>query len=80
MTSPRKIDYALIGIVITILLQGAGAVWFAATINSRVDKLEADTATLRAIPVTVARLDERTSSLVEASRRIEAKLDQERSR
>ena len=72
---PRKIDTALIGIVITLILQFAGALWWAATMNARLDKLEADIAPARQVVETVARLDERSKAMEIATQRIERKLD-----
>jgi len=72
---PRKIDTALIGIVITLILQFTGALWWAATMNARLDELEADIAPARQVVETVARLDERTKAMEIATQRIERMLD-----
>lgn len=72
---PKKIDTALIGIVITLIVQAAGAIWWAATMNARLDKLEADIAPARQVVETVARLDERSKAMEIATQRIERKLD-----
>lgn len=72
---PKKIDTALIGIVITLIVQAAGAIWWAATMNARLDKLEADIAPARQVVETVARLDERSKAMEIAAQRIERKLD-----
>lgn len=72
---PKKIDTALIGIVITLIVQAAGAIWWAATMNARLDKLEADVAPARQVVETVARLDERSKAMEIATQRIERKLD-----
>jgi hypothetical protein len=65
----------LVGIVITLLLQGGAAVWWAARMDSRVSTLETRVAPIAATLETVARLDERTTSMAKASDRIERKLD-----
>jgi anti-sigma-K factor RskA len=75
MTAPKKVDYALIGIVITILLQGGGFVWWAAKADTRLSSLEARVAPLAATVEVTARLDERTSSMAKAMERVERKLD-----
>ncbi|MET3528545.1 hypothetical protein [Phenylobacterium koreense] len=75
MPHPRKIDTALIGIVITIVLQLAGGLWWAATMSGRVDKLEADVAPARQVAETVARLDERFKAMEASTQRIERKMD-----
>lgn len=72
---PRKIDTALVGIAVTILLQCIMAIWWAATMNSRVEKLEADVAPVRSMAETMARLDERTRAMEGTTQRIERKLD-----
>ena len=75
MPRPKKIDTALIGIVFAILLQCVTFVWWMATLNSRVDKLEGETAPVRAMTETIARLDERTRGMEITTQRIERKLD-----
>lgn len=72
MTPPRKIDTALVGIVITILLQCATAIWWAAAMSSRIDKLESEVAPVRAVVETVARLDERTKGIERIERKLES--------
>lgn len=73
---PKKIDTALVGIAMAILLQAATGVWWAAKTNSRVDRLEAEMAPVKTVVETVARLDERSKAMDAASQRIERKLDQ----
>ena len=75
MPRPKKIDTALIGIVISILLQCAGGLWWAATSNSRLDKLEGEVAPVRTMTETMARLDERTKGMEITTQRIERKLE-----
>lgn len=72
---PKKIDTALIGIVIAIILQAAGALWWAATMNARLDRLEADIAPARQVAETVARVDERLKATEASAQRIERKLE-----
>ncbi len=68
---PKKIDTALVSIAITLLIQTGAGVWWAATTNSRIEKLEENVAPVRVVIETVARLDERTKGI----ERIERKLD-----
>lgn len=75
MMRPKKLDVALLGIIITMLLQGAGGVWFAATLNARVQTLENEAVPLKAVVETVARLDERTKAMGESTQRIERRLE-----
>lgn len=75
MERPRKIDFALIGIAFTILLECGTAVWWASSTDERLRQVEAKTEAqagpLRNVVETVARLDERTKGI----ERIERKLD-----
>ena len=71
MRPPKKLDTAIAGLVITVLLQAGTFVWSWSDMNSRVQALEREVAPLRAIAETVGRLDERTKALD----RIERKLD-----
>ncbi len=75
-----RIDWAMIGILITILLQGAAGLWWAAKMDSRISSLEADAVPMRAVVETVARLDERTEAMKASTERIERKLDAENKR
>ena len=75
LNTPRKIDWALLGIVITILLQGASALWWASKMDTRVGSLEQRMAPIAVTVETVARLDERTKSMGDTATRIERKLD-----
>jgi hypothetical protein len=75
MPRPRKIDTALLGIVLTLLLQGVTAIWWAATMNNRMTQLEKDLAPARTVFETVARLDERSKAMESSTARIERKLD-----
>lgn len=72
MPRPKKIDTALIGIALSILLQLGAGIWLAATMNTRIATLEAQMEPLSKMSETVARLDERTKGI----ERIERKLDQ----
>lgn len=71
MRPPKKLDTAIAGLVITMLLQAGTFVWSWSDMNGRVQALEREVAPLRAIAETVGRLDERTKALD----RIERKLD-----
>jgi hypothetical protein len=75
MMTPKKIDWALIGIVITLLLYGGSAVWWASKMDSRVMAIEGRMAPIAATVETVGRLDERTLAMQKSADRIERKLD-----
>ena len=75
LESPRKIDWALLGIVITLLLQGGSALWWASKMDTRLAQLENEAAPLKVAAETVARLDERTKATDASVQRIERKLD-----
>lgn len=75
MPRPKKIDTAIVGIVISLLIQAAGFVWSWSEMNSRVQALERETAPMRNMTETMARLDERTKGMEITTQRIERKLD-----
>ena len=72
---PHRIDWTMTSVLLAVLIQGAGALWWASGMDRRVSSLERDMAPLRAMTVTVGRLDERTDAMREATARIERKLD-----
>ncbi len=69
---PKKIDTALVGIVLTLLLQTGAGVWWAATTSSRLAKLEEERTPIRQMITSVAVLEERTKGI----ERIERKLNE----
>lgn len=79
-----------VALVLSLLLQTAGAIWWAATINHRVSELERDMTTLlhndkqrvedvRHISEYVARLDERMAQVVVTLREVRDGLKERRS-
>lgn len=71
----RHIDWGMVAVVVTLLVQTAGVVWWASTIDARVSRLEQDIKPLTDTSETVARLDERTASINDATDRIERRLE-----
>lgn len=71
----RHVDWGMIGVIFALVIQGAGTVWWASSMDRRVSQLEQDIAPVRAATETVARLDERTAAIKEGMNRIERRLD-----
>lgn len=79
-------DIQTIGVIAALVIQAGGTVWWAATLNGKVSNLEsrfdsiekeqsAQDKTLSQINTTVARLDERTTSMVSTMDRLEKRLN-----
>lgn len=64
-----------IALIITLVLQFGGAVWFAASISGRVTTLEAAAAQAAQQPERTAALEAQMRSLTDTTNRIERKLD-----
>lgn len=77
MTSNKlSIDWTVpVPVLIALALQAGTVVWWGAGIDRRVSALEQASASNSQTPVTIARLDERTSSLAEAMQRVERHLE-----
>jgi hypothetical protein len=77
--SHARFSWSMAAVVLTLLVQTAGLVAWAAKIDQRVANLEARIAGSEKLAETVARVDERTSGLVTTLNRIDQRLaDQER--
>lgn len=74
-----------LGLIFTILVQAAGSIWWAATLHGKVSTLERrlgglekdqrqQDLALAKIEATLARLDERSSQIVDAVNRLETRL------
>lgn len=81
--SPRaffKVEWALVGIVITVILQGGSIVWFAAQMDQRLsvleEKVRLDGPGARSLAETLAKVDERSAGTAKAVERIEGRLDE----
>ncbi|CAB5220446.1 hypothetical protein UFOVP233_78 [uncultured Caudovirales phage] len=79
-------DIQTIGVIAALVIQAAGTVWWAATLNGKVATLEerfdsiegeqrAQDKLLSQINTTVARLDERTTAMVSTMDRLEKRLN-----
>lgn len=68
---PKKIDTALVGIVLTLLLQTGAGVWWAATTSARLAKLEEQRTPINQMIETVAILGERTKGIERIERKLE---------
>ncbi len=71
----RHVDVAILGLLLTVILQGATAVWWAARMDNRVATLEQRLAPVAALIESSARVDERTQAMDKAIGRMETKLD-----
>lgn len=71
MHPPKKVDTALVAIAITLLMQSAAGVWWAATTSQRITKLEENNAPITQMIETVAILGERTKGIERIERRLE---------
>jgi hypothetical protein len=74
ITFPR-IHWGSLPVVIALLAQTAGVVWWASGVERRVTALESAVKPVQATSETVARLDERTKATQEGIARVERKLD-----
>ena len=79
--SHDRFNWAMAGVVLSLLIQSAVLVAWGSKLDQRVEQLEARTAGAEKLSETVARVDERTASLVTTVNRIDQRLtDQERMR
>lgn len=77
--SHSRFNWAMIGVVASILLQSAVLIAWGAKLDERVAGLEQKVSATQGLSETVARVDERTAALVKATERIEQRLtDSER--
>lgn len=78
-TPPRiRIDWTVpVWSVVGLLGQALAIAWWGATLQARVAALEQAAALNAAMPVTVARLDERSAAQSESLKRVEEQLRQE---
>lgn len=65
--APAPLNWEKIGVILAVLAQLGGAVWFAASVDRRVSTLEAQLP-----PGIVQRLDERTAQMQASLGRLEA--------
>ena len=80
MTTPtttirRHLDVGLAGLILTIIIQTVTIVWWASGVDRRVSQLEKDIGPVSSVAISVARLDERTAAISNATARIERRLD-----
>lgn len=62
----RALDWGMIGVILAVLVQGAGVVWLASNMNARLASLEAQVP-----PGVIQRLDERTVQIQDSLKRLE---------
>ena len=74
-TWPTFLRAEVLGLIIAMLVQAAGLVWWGSQITSRVTALEAKVAASAHQAEDIARIDERTKSIDESVARIERQLD-----
>lgn len=70
-----KLNLGTLPVVIALLIQTGGVVWWASGVERRVTALEHDVQPIQATSETVARLDERTKATQDGIARVERKLD-----
>ncbi|MFY8163266.1 MAG: hypothetical protein ACOVKC_03415 [Brevundimonas sp.] len=79
--SHDRFNWAMAGVVLSLLIQSAVLVAWGSKLDQRVEQLEVRTAGSEKLSETVARVDERTAGLVTTVNRIDQRLtDQERLR
>lgn len=66
---------SLLMLVVGLLVQSAGIVWWGAHIDQRMSAVEDKVAAGANVQATIARLDERTSNLVTTVNRIDARMN-----
>lgn len=82
-----ELDIELIGVIAALLVQAAGTVWWAATLSGKVMQLESrftdledeqreQDRSLASINSLMARMDERTASILLTMERVEKRLDE----
>ena len=65
----------MLGLIVALVAQAAGLVWWGSQITSRVSVLEAKAIAASHQAEDIARIDERTKSIDEAIQRVEHRLD-----
>ena len=65
----------MLGLIVALLVQAAGLVWWGSQITSRVSVLETKAVAASHQAEDIARIDERTKSIDEAIQRVEHRLD-----
>lgn len=74
----RHVDWSIIGVIgsiVTILIQTAGLVWWAAGIDQRMANVEQKLGSFESAAATLARLDERTQAIQTDTTRIYSRVD-----
>lgn len=71
----EHIDWGMVSVLVAVVVQTCGIVWWGAGINTRVARLEQDVRPLSAASATVAVLDERTENMKKTLDRVESRLD-----
>lgn len=69
MVSDKKVNWAAAGVILALIAQAGTLIWWGGGLSARVSALEARTAPLS--DGTLARLDERTASLLKGLERLE---------
>lgn len=69
-----RIEWGALALGFTILLQTAGIVWWGARIDTRVSQVEQKVGATASAGETIARLDERTTSMLTTLDRIDRRL------
>lgn len=70
----RRIEWGAAALAATLLIQTAGIVWWGAKLDQRVASVEQKVAATESAGETIARLDERTSSMLTTIDRIDRRL------
>jgi hypothetical protein len=70
----RKIEWGAAALAVTILVQTAGIVWWGAKLDQRVSTVEIRISATASAGETIARLDERTASMLTTIDRIDRRL------
>lgn len=75
LSASQKMSLGALPVVLALLVQTAGVVWWASGMERRVQTLESAVKPVQATSETVARLDERTKATQDGIARVERKLD-----
>lgn len=70
----KRIEWGAAALLVTILIQTGGIVWWGAKIDQRVSNLEEKISATASAGETIARLDERTASMVISIDRIDRRV------
>lgn len=70
----KRIEWGAAALLLTLLVQTAGIVWWASRIDQRVSTMEQKVAAAAPAGETIARLDERTASMLTTIDRIDRRL------